>query len=211
MPRYVDHDDRRSQIVEATLEVLSKKGPSGLNFRAVAERMGGSSTVVTHYFSTKQELLDALVENLARWPEQVEELEVGVEDPRQRLALFLQWLLPCDKRGLLEESARINLIGERDTRVRTEHLFAAWDQNVRNLLTRHVEEIVPAKRVPAVVDVLRSTTNGITLSAVEHPDEWPASRQFAVLNEVLAAFYLLPNSHPMRASEEVALSQAPPS
>src|SRR6516164_854185 len=175
MPRYVDHDDRRSQIVEATLEVLSKKGPSGLNFRAVAERMGGSSTLVTHYFSTKQELLDALVENLARWPEQVEELEVGVEDPRQRLALFLQWLLPCDERGLLEESARINLIGERDTRVRTEHLFAAWDQNVRNLLTRHVEEIVPAKRVPAVVDVLRSTTNGITLSAVEHPDEWPAS------------------------------------
>jgi AcrR family transcriptional regulator len=205
MPRYVDREDRRSQIVNATLDVLAKEGPSGLNFRAVAGRMGGSSTVVTHYFGTKQELLDALVENLARWPTEVQELEVGVDDPSERLRLFLRWLLPCDEQGLRDETARINLIGERDTRVRTEHLFAAWDQNVRGLLTRHVEELVPARRVPAVVDVLRSATNGITLSTVEHPDEWPADRQFAVLDEILAAFGLLPRPFWTRADEEVTM------
>jgi AcrR family transcriptional regulator len=205
MPRYVDHDDRRSQIIEATLEVLAKEGPSGLNFRAVAGRMGGSSTIVTHYFSTKQELIDALVENLASWPAEVDELEVGVGDPRERLRLFLEWLLPCDERGLLEETARINLIGERDTRVRTEHLFAAWDRNVRNLLTRHVEELVPAERVRTVVDVLRSATNGITLSTVEHPDEWPCDRQFAVLDEVLAALSLAPHEGSRQLGEEVQL------
>lgn len=205
MPRYVDHDDRRFQIINATLDVIAKEGPTGLNFRAVAGRMGGSSTIVTHYFSTKQELLDALVENLATWPDEVHELEVGVNDPRDRLRLFLRWLLPCDEQGLRDETARINLIGERDTRVRTEHLFAAWDQNVRSLLTRHVEELVTAERVPSVVDVLRSATNGITLSTVEHPDEWPADRQFAVLDEVLAAFGLLPNAPQVRTGEEVTL------
>lgn len=205
MPRYVDHDDRRFQIINATLDVIAKEGPTGLNFRAVAGRMGGSSTIVTHYFSTKQELLDALVENLATWPDEVQELEVGVNDPRDRLRLFLRWLLPCDEQGLRDETARINLIGERDTRVRTEHLFAAWDQNVRSLLTRHVEELVTAERVPSVVDVLRSATNGITLSTVEHPDEWPADRQFAVLDEVLAAFGLLPNAPQVRTGEEVTL------
>jgi hypothetical protein len=117
--------------------------------------------------------------------------------------LFLQWLLPCDERGLLEETARINLIGERDTRVRTEHLFAAWDRNVRSLLTRHVQELVPAKRVSTVVDVLRSATNGITLSTVEHPDEWPANRQFRVLDEMLAAFGLLPNKSRVGTREKV--------
>jgi AcrR family transcriptional regulator len=202
MPRYVDHEDRRSQIIQATIEVLAEKGPSGLNLRAVASRMGGSSTVVTHYFRTRQQLLDALLETLAQWPEDVAKLEAGTDDSRERLRLFLQWLLPNDEQGLKEETARVNLIGERDARVRTGHLFAAWDQNIRSLLARHVEELFPDERVPAIVDVLRSTTNGITLSTVEHPDQWPSERQSAVLDEVLIAFGLLPENQGGPASEE---------
>jgi AcrR family transcriptional regulator len=194
MPRYVDHEDRRSQIIQATIQVLAEQGPSGLSFSGVARRMGGSTTVVTHYFHTRQQLLDALVEDLASWPDDVAKLEAGADDPRERLRLFLQWLLPCDEQGLREETARVNLIGERDTRIRTEHLFAAWDQNIRGLLARHVEQLFPAQRVPAIVDVLRSTTNGITLSTVEHPDQWPPERQFAVVDEVLTAFGLLPET-----------------
>jgi AcrR family transcriptional regulator len=206
MPRYVDHKDRRARIIQATIEVLAEHGPSGLNFRAVARRMGGSSTIVTHYFRTKQELLDTLVENLSGRREEVAELESGADDPRDRLRLFLRWLLPADEQGLKEETARINLIGEPDTRMRTEHLFAAWDQNVRSLLTRHVEKLFPAERVQAIADVLRSTTNGITLSAVEHPDQWPPERQFAVLDEVLAALGALPEASGLRAAEEVSLA-----
>jgi AcrR family transcriptional regulator len=192
MPRHVDHDDRRRQIIAATLEVLAEQGPSGLSFRTVARYMGGSSTLVTHYFRTRQELLDALVEDITDWPRELEELEAGAEDPRERLRVFLRWLLPEDERGLREETARINLIGERDTRLRTDHIFTAWDTNVRALITRHLNGLVPKKRVPAVVDVLRSTTNGITLSVVEHPDEWPVKRQYAVLDEVLHALDLAP-------------------
>lgn len=202
MPRYVDHENRRSQIIHATLEVLAQQGPSGLNFRAVASRMGGSSTVVTHYFHTRQQLLDALMEDLAQWPEDVAKLEAGADDPRERLRLFLLWLLPNDEQGLKEETARVNLIGEHDARVRTGHLFAAWDQNIRSMLASHVEELFPAERVPAIVDVLRSTTNGITLSTVEHPDQWPPERQLAVLDEVLTAFGLLPEKQGGPANEE---------
>jgi AcrR family transcriptional regulator len=192
MPRHVDHDDRRRQILEATLEVLAELGPPGLSFRTIAKRMGGSSTLVTHYFPTRQELLDALVDDMAGWPEELEELEAGAEEPRERLQLFLRWLLPDDERGRREETARINLIGERDTRLRTDHIFAAWDTNIRALITRHLEGLVPAGRVAATVDLLRSVTNGITLSVVEHPDEWPAERQYAVVDEVLGAMGLLP-------------------
>jgi AcrR family transcriptional regulator len=191
MPRKVDHQDRRAAIIEATLEVLAEKGPSGLSFRNVAKRMGGSSTLVTHYFRTRQDLLDALVEAIASWPEEVAQLEAGTEDPRERLRLFLRWLLPEDDQGLKEETARVNLIGERDTRLRTEHLFAAWDSHVRALIVRHLEPLVPPERLLATVDVLRSVTNGITLSVVEHPDQWPTARQHRVLDDVLEAMGLL--------------------
>jgi AcrR family transcriptional regulator len=203
MPKFVDHDARRSKIIDATLQVLAERGPAGLRFRTVADRIGGSSTMVTHYYGTRQELLDSLIENLASWPEEVSELEAGADNPRDRLRLFLRWLLPCDERGLLGETARINLIGERDILMRTEHLFAAWDQHVRGMLTKHVEDLVPSGRVQAVVDVLRSTTNGITLSTVERPHEWPRNRQFAILDEVLAAFGFLPEEESATAQKEV--------
>jgi AcrR family transcriptional regulator len=192
MPRHVDHEDRRRKILTATLQVLAEHGPSGLSFRAIAKRMGGSSTLVTHYFPTRQALLDALVEDMSTWPEEIAEFEAGADDPRERLRRFLQWLLPSDERGLREETARINLLGERSDRLRTDHIYAAWDTNVRDLLARHVADLVPADRVQLTVDALRSTTNGITLSVVEHPDQWPEARQFAVVDEVLRAFGLLP-------------------
>lgn len=192
MPKQVDHEGRRREILLATLDVLSEQGPSGLSFRTVAKRMGGSSTLVTHYFPSRQALIDALVGDIASWPDQIGEIEAGATDARERLRRFLRWLLPDDAQGLKEESARINLIGERDIRLRTDHLFDAWDDKARELLRGHVEGLVRPDRVDTVVDVLRSTTNGITLSVIEHPTKWPPDRQHAVLDEILSAFGLLP-------------------
>lgn len=192
MPRHVDHDDRRRQILETTMEVLAELGPPGLSFRTIARRMGGSSALVTHYFNTRQDLLDALVEDMADWPEELEALEAGAEDPRERLRRLVFWLVPDDERGLREETARINLIGERSTKLRTDHLFNGWDRNIRALIARHLEGLVPASEVDAVVDVLRATANGVTLSVVEHPGDWPAERQHAVIERVLDGLGLLP-------------------
>jgi AcrR family transcriptional regulator len=192
MPRYVDHDDRRAEILRATLEVLAEKGARGLTFRAVAARMGGSSTLVTHYFASRQALLDNLAEVVADWPAEVAELETGVDDPAERLRLFLRWLVPSSEEGMIAERGRINMIGEQDARVRTQHLFDTWDRHVRDHLRRHVEALVPRRQVDATVDLLRSITNGITLSAVEHPAEWPQQRQFAVVDDALDRLGLAP-------------------
>ena len=192
MPRHVDHEERRDAIIQATLAVLAEHGPSGLTFRAVAKRMGGSSTLVTHYLPNRQELLDALVEQMAEWPEELLELEAGADDPREKLRVFLLWLLPVDERGWLEERARLSLAGEPAIRERTQHLLDSWDTNVRRLMAEHLTDLVPPDRLPVTVDVLRSITNGLTLTWAEHPGEWPPERQFAVVDETLAALGLLP-------------------
>jgi AcrR family transcriptional regulator len=164
-----------------------------LSFRTVADRMGGSTTLVTHYFPTRQALLDALAEMVSEWPEELSALEAGTDDPRVRLRLFLRWMVPHDADGHMTESGRINLIGERDAQLRTRHLFDTWDRRVRELLRDHVDGLVPGDRVEPTVDLLRTITNGLTLSAVEHPDKWPAERQFAVLDDALEVLGLMPS------------------
>jgi AcrR family transcriptional regulator len=186
MPRHVDHDARRAQIIEATLGALAEHGPRGLTFRAVAQRMGGSTTFVTHYFASRQALIDALAESVATWPQDLAELELDVDDPMERLRLFMQWMVPIDEQSRIEERARLSLIGETDSRVRTRHLVDTWDTHVRDHFRRHLEQVVPPDRIEPTIDLLRAVTNGITLSAIEHPDDWPPERQFAVIDDALA-------------------------
>lgn len=197
MPKYVDHDDRRRDILEATQQVLADLGPRGLTVRAVAQRMGGSSTIVTHYFGTREALIDGVVATFADWPDQLRELEAGVTDPRARLRLFLQWLVPYDEHALMEERGRINLLAERGRHMPVDHLFNGADSTIRALLDDRLKALMPAKQRPGVIDLLRTTTNGITLAAIEHPGEWDAARQFAVIDRLLGLLDLLPEDEPV--------------
>jgi AcrR family transcriptional regulator len=187
MPRAVDHEGRRRAIIEATVEIIGEVGLDGLSFRAVAARLGGSSTLVTHYYSSRQALLDDLgVRLLRKWEDEVARLEAGVPNPRERLRLVLEWLLPSTKHALIEERARINLLASRNGQFQTLHLFRAWDRHMRSLIGRHLVGLVPDDRIDTVVDLLRSLTSGIALSAVEHPSMWTAKRQRALVEAALA-------------------------
>lgn len=57
MPRIVNHDDRRRQICDALLDIVSESGITGATIRAVAERSGWSTGVIGHYFHGRQDLL----------------------------------------------------------------------------------------------------------------------------------------------------------
>src|ERR1700687_6156701 len=139
MPKSVDHERRRRAIIEATVSIIGEVGLDGLTFRAVAAKLGGSSTLVTHYYSSRQALLDDLgVRLLRKWEEEVATLEAGVPDPRERLRLVLDWLLPSTKHALLEERARINLLASRNGQFQTVDLFRVWDRHMRSLIRQRL-------------------------------------------------------------------------
>src|SRR6201997_2574134 len=65
MPRYVDHDARRRHIAATAAELVGTRGLEALTFRNVAEAAGSSTTVLTHYFSGKRDLLQFTFEAVA--------------------------------------------------------------------------------------------------------------------------------------------------
>jgi AcrR family transcriptional regulator len=191
VPRPVDHDERRRQIARAALKLLSSKGPEGLSMRAVARELGGSLTVVTHYYSTRRELLLDLPQQLAQdWSEDLSELEAQAATPRARLRTLLAWLLPLDRDGLQEEMARFSLL-VASTDADSSEALAGFDDYVRELLRQHVTGLVPDDAVESSVELFRAFTNGIVVNAVMDPVGWPASRQEALLD--LAIGLILPN------------------
>lgn len=53
----VDHEERRRHVVSIASRILAKSGLGAVTIRDVAEAAGCSTTVVTHYFTNKDELL----------------------------------------------------------------------------------------------------------------------------------------------------------
>ena len=64
MPRYVDPLTRRMEITSAAMRILARGGPQALTLKSLAEEMGGSITLVTHFISNRAELFTAVVDDL---------------------------------------------------------------------------------------------------------------------------------------------------
>ena len=59
MPKIVDHERRRSEIVETTWRVIARRGLDGVTLREVAAEAGYANGAIKPYFPAKSDLLEA--------------------------------------------------------------------------------------------------------------------------------------------------------
>lgn len=186
MPKYVDHDQRRFDIIAATTSVLAREGLRGLSLSAVAKQLGGTVTLVTHYYSSKAELIKDLAARMIKDYElELAEIGAGITDPVTRLHTFLVWVLPLTEEGLTEERSRIRLIADGDENPEVRAMFQAFDARMRRFIREHIQPLVTDELLDPHVEMLRVLTTGICLAAVENIAEWPRDRQLSVLNHTL--------------------------
>ena len=57
MPAIVDHDARRHEIASAVGRLVARGGVQTVTMRSVAKEVGYSTTVITHYFHNKEDLM----------------------------------------------------------------------------------------------------------------------------------------------------------
>jgi len=110
----LDPDERRRKIAEAALDVIAREGLDAATIRRIAAELGCSTTVITHYFADKQELLlwayRALAQQAHDWID-----EVAVRDP-------------TDLAGCLLAMSAADEASERRWRV----YVAFWDRAARD-------------------------------------------------------------------------------
>jgi len=57
VPKQVDHDERRRQIIEALFEVAARDGLAAATYRTIAAEAGIPAAQVQYYFATKGDLI----------------------------------------------------------------------------------------------------------------------------------------------------------
>lgn len=176
MPRYVDPIERRAEITAAAMRVLGRGGPQALTLKSLAEELGGSITRVTHFIANRSELFTVVTDDLIEgYVEELRKREHGAHGI-DRLWSLLTWLAPETLEDVEREQARIALISHRQEHPSIEHFFEAMETMMRSLLRDRLAEVVSDDELEHATEFLRAVTNGITLSAVEHPDLWPPDR-----------------------------------
>ncbi|GAB2888977.1 TetR/AcrR family transcriptional regulator [Streptomyces mayteni] len=191
MPRTKgDHEARRRDVSAAVWQVMATRGFAGLTLRAVAAELGATTGLLTHYFPTKQ----ALVEYALGLLEQR-----TVSRPRRQagegLAALRDALL--DILPLTPEATDSNRIwvSSWDTALSDPALstdYARKYAQSRNRLTERVAAAQDFGELPSgdparIAAGAQAFVLGLVVQALFDPAVFPPRRQVELLDDYLAA------------------------
>jgi AcrR family transcriptional regulator len=189
MPKDVDHDERREELLEAVWRVIARDGLERATIRTIAKETGWSSGVLAHYFTDKDEIL-------------VSALRLAYERIAARWELKL-----ADLTGIraLHELVLDNLPLDDQRELETKFLMNYWSRAIRDgdgvprperrgpqlidLLSELVREGQEAGEIVAdeapedLAERLLGLIDGFSLHALLDPQRLTRERQIALVQQ----------------------------
>ncbi|ELT44958.1 TetR family transcriptional regulator [Arthrobacter nitrophenolicus] len=152
MPKIVDHDERRLELVDATWRIIARQGLEGATMREIALEAGFANGALKPYFPTKDTLLEfAFGHVFNRTNQRIAEVTAG-KNGMAALRAFCLEVLPLDDERVNE--ARIVIpfwqkaVNDAQKAQIHQQSMAAWLDTIRQFLAEARE----AGDVRAAVD-----------------------------------------------------------
>lgn len=189
MPKLVDHEARRREIVAAYLTAVSRIGHRATTSRAVAEELGVAVSVLWHYFPSFDQVIErAAAEVGDRTLARIEASASGLRS-LARIEAIMDELLPVSKQTRDEAAVVVGFWGLLARRSRLSSSAAsrdAWSGLIEDALREALAdgELRPDTPVQALVAVLRSITFGQQVEQVIVEETTPEQHR-AVLRACL--------------------------
>lgn len=102
MPKIVDHDERRLELVDATWRIIARHGLEGATMREIAMEAGFANGALKPYFPTKDTLLEfAFGHVFNRTNQRIAEMTAGLSG-LAALRTFCLEVLPLDEERVQE-------------------------------------------------------------------------------------------------------------
>jgi AcrR family transcriptional regulator len=198
VPKVVDWQVRRDEILNATWRVIARDGLSNTTVRAIAKEADCSQGILSHYFDDKQDILaSALVLSHRRVRERTE-LKVGATKGLAALRIAMLEALPLDEERALEASIEVSFWG----RMLSDHDLGALGHDevdqLWNRLSGHLKEARELGELRDDLDLDLAThellvlIDGLSVEHVHSPSRVPAKRQLQMLDHVLKSFVTRP-------------------
>jgi AcrR family transcriptional regulator len=150
MPRIVDHDARRLEIVRGAFEVFLERGYGGVKMKDLANDLGHGVGSLYHYFPSKRALFEAVQQWFTDQDlQRIVAIGAGRETPEQLLDAFIFYY--ADNRERLIRELRLSL----------DYLQTENDREAHGAVRRSLSAYW--ERLP---NVLSAMNNGLSTSEV---------------------------------------------
>ena len=194
MPKIVNWDDRRDQILSATWRVIARDGIAKATVRAIAREAHCSPGILAHYFDDKADILgSALVMSHRRVGDRMDAAVAGLAGLTALRAVMLE-ALPLDPQRDLEAQIEISFWGRALGTPELSELQHSEFERLWSRLRRHLSDAAALGELAAGLDTdfathqLVALIDGLSAERVLYPDRVPAARQAAMLDRLLDSF-----------------------
>lgn len=178
VPKIVDHDSRRRDLIEATLRIIVRQGLSGATMRDIATEAGFANGALKPYFTSKSDLLSATYMHVFdATNRRVEQATLGLSG-LAALQAFAQEVLPVDDD--LRDEARVVLsfwgeVAQNPLHARTtQETLEPWRARIIVWLeeARLHGELDPDVDIPTEADMLLTYMMGAQVNRIAVADRF---------------------------------------
>ncbi|GGR54566.1 AcrR family transcriptional regulator [Nocardioides luteus] len=164
MPRAVDHEQRRFEIVAGLWQIVAEQGIEGISLRSVAARSEVSMGRVQHYFGTKDALVVAGIDLLVKRAVIEYETTAG-RPPDERLLHLLLQQIPATEAGRMGVTVWYAYVAKAMTHTAVREILAEATRVGVEECTRHIQEAdgLPKAAARERAIELLALSDGLTL------------------------------------------------
>lgn len=178
MPALTDHQLRREEVARIAADLIASGGLAAATHRNIAQAAGCSTTVVSHYFTDKRDLVLATYRHVGDRVNQ--RLQEATADSPRTLLRTLEALLPLDADRTRDWRLLFTFLGvaatdpqlaaEQRTRLRSAR------KHIQRVLDQDAPKATRTNHNGATAGHLLALVLGLGMQALFDPDTWPPHR-----------------------------------
>lgn len=191
MPKQVDHEQRRIEIVEATWRIIARGGFSAATMREIASEAGFANGGLKHYFANKDELLVAAYQRTFYRVNERTALATGDKTGLAAIRALCMEMLPLDRERQIESRVAVAFWDRAASNPVLMKVHADSHAIWRGFFEQHLDlarsssEIREEVATALVVDELLWLTTGLQVVPLLDPKTTSPINQVRIIDTVI--------------------------
>ena len=186
MPKIVDQDQYRRELLHKCFDLLAAKGYANVTTRQLSQELGISTGAMYHYFPSKKALFEQLVEEMGRQDEvMLRAATEGAKTLPERIASLGRFLIEHQDYFFKQAMLWIDFYQHSDRHsVLSNPVFQQVDQQYQQTITTTL-----GLANPKVARFVWTLINGVLVEQLSNEDPSMFAEQIDLLIKMLSAYF----------------------